>query len=125
MTTVMETKTGSMESASDTTARRAHTVTDNARWSALNTPVGVVVSGAVAIGTMMALLMTLFFGQLNRMEDRLDRMEDRLGEQIDELRTEVGKLRTEVGELRAEVGQLRTEVGDIRTEIVKLWDAIP
>lgn len=43
-----------------------------AAWQVLNTPAGVVVSVVVAFGSVAALLLTVFLGQLNRMEDRLE-----------------------------------------------------
>lgn len=55
-------------------------------WQVLNTPAGVVVSVVVAFGSMASLLMTVFLGQLNRMEDRLEGQIGELREDIEEMR---------------------------------------
>lgn len=57
-----------------------------AAWQVLNTPAGVVISVVVAFGSMAALLMTVFLGQLNRMEDRLEGQIGELREDIEEMR---------------------------------------
>ncbi len=55
-------------------------------WQVLNTPAGVVVSVVVAFGSVTALLMTVFLGQLNRMEDRLEDQIGEVREAIEEMR---------------------------------------
>lgn len=59
----------------------------NNTWGLLNTPAGVVVSVAAALGGMVAVFLTIFLGQLNRMEDRLEEQIRGTREDIVELRT--------------------------------------
>lgn len=56
-------------------------------WEVLNTPAGVVVSVVAALGGMMAVFLTIFLGQLNRMEDRLEEQIRGIREDIIELKT--------------------------------------
>ena len=58
-----------------------------AAWEVLNTPAGVVVSVIAALGGMMAVFLTIFLGQLNRMEDRLEEQIRGIREDIIELKT--------------------------------------
>ena len=78
-------RVGQAESA----ARATRPGTGNAwtnTWGFLNTPAGVVVSVAAALGGMVAVFLTVFLGQLNRMEDRLEEQIRGIREDIIELR---------------------------------------
>ena len=110
---------GSVETAlpdrTGSVARASHPGTENAwisTWGVLNTPAGFAVSLVVALGGLAALFLTVFLGQLNRMEDRLEAqmgvLETSLQTQIDELET---SLQTQIDELET---SLQTQIEELK-----------
>lgn len=76
-------------SEAESVARATRPGTGNAwnnTWGLLNTPAGGVASVAAALGGMVAVFLTVFLGQLNRMEDRLEEQIRGIREDIIELR---------------------------------------
>lgn len=74
-----------------------------AAWNVLNAPMAVVVS---VVGALCVIL-SIFLGQLNRMEDRLNQMGDRLERMEDRLENQIGAARVDIlREVKEDIGQL-------------------